>query len=1132
MSALSDYRASSGSLTSPSPSPPPVSPSKKSPSTAKAAGLDSSSELSELTEDEQDGSRESPHSDTPNQDGRRVQRRKRSGIVPEPMWDWAYKANGRKSNDTDEPSSTHSRNSAASNAGHAPDDIARDDIEKDDAEGSRPYTYPARRESDDDDDADDFDDGGDPDQPADSEPENDGVEPPSKPVPAIVPLAKAVTRESSTALTEDEEPTAAPYSDYSMESEEEEEPREEEDDVTGDAGEDGEEGEDVEDDSEPAKNVDTAPVVPLAPASSSIMAGQQIIKTPSPSPSTSPEPEDEPAEEPAGAITEKVVKAEPVEPETVTVAGPNDDGADNADQVEQNAERDADVEAEVETEEAELDLQPAHRAEALDVLAQIELRFALVREALYVEKMEDLAVEEALVLRGLHPEMIHLQNELQTRHDTRLELAAKKRSYEDEHVTLMRKMDEKSIWSWWKFERNDLQTNMFADSNRKRRRLEREKRALDRPSLPQRIPPPPAGRVPAKPLSVRELVKFASLDAVQDRPKLKRKRREPLDQNYAYPSLSVLSPQEIQTDLQLLTAPRSRAYHGPVMGEIGPGMNMPPSFDQHYIEYNAPPGMGPPGHGPAFMHGLPSGAMPVHHPYGPPPPGRVYHQPGPPPMSSIHHPGVRTMQGPGAPPTISAYPPHSTRQPLRSPSPPPMQGYEHGGPINGSQLYGATSGPGQHWTQVPPSATSNPNGAPGPSKQPMMNGYAKEHRRDREAKSERERERERVWHENNAKDAQAQDEYGRLHTPHLHRNNHMHQQLQGVPHHHHVVHRQNTHHHHHAPPGRTPLQPSGQRPLDVDHELSSRHPPPAVEQINLLQKPTPSSPYWKQEDERIREGERDRERDRDRSRNAHVPSGPPPMSQLGPPPSDRERPSFVMTPSQLIQAGHNPPRLEGGAPSRRDLWAEERLRYEQPDGFGHAPHNDGPSRRTHHVHSRQGSGSNVLGSPRMRNGNGLPPQSPPPSIPSQPSGPGMGPAPPPVFTPGLLHSPSRLSTSLHASPRASVGVSTPKGVGTRPVSPLPVSSKALPAAFTPAGPGTPGNTGSRLGTPGLAGPGTRPDAPLSGHGLGLTHGPGIYPPNGSTGLAGPAQPLIPPVSADAGHIAPPKMTPVQLGNGS
>lgn len=64
-------------------------------------------------------------------------------------------------------------------------------------------------------------------------------------------------------------------------------------------------------------------------------------------------------------------------------------------------ERDAEVEAEVETEEAGLELQPAHRAEALDVLAQIELRFALVREGLYDEKMEELAMEGALILQGM-----------------------------------------------------------------------------------------------------------------------------------------------------------------------------------------------------------------------------------------------------------------------------------------------------------------------------------------------------------------------------------------------------------------------------------------------------------------------------------------------------------------------------------------------------------------------------------------------------------------------------------------------------------------------------------------------------------------------------------------------------------
>lgn len=50
--------------------------------------------------------------------------------------------------------------------------------------------------------------------------------------------------------------------------------------------------------------------------------------------------------------------------------------------------------------ELESELQPAHRAEALDVLAIIELNFALLREKLYVEKMEALAWEEGLINDG------------------------------------------------------------------------------------------------------------------------------------------------------------------------------------------------------------------------------------------------------------------------------------------------------------------------------------------------------------------------------------------------------------------------------------------------------------------------------------------------------------------------------------------------------------------------------------------------------------------------------------------------------------------------------------------------------------------------------------------------------------
>ena len=58
------------------------------------------------------------------------------------------------------------------------------------------------------------------------------------------------------------------------------------------------------------------------------------------------------------------------------------------------------AEPEPEPEDEDPDLQPAHRAEALDVLATIELKFALLRERVYVEKMEGLAWEEALVCDG------------------------------------------------------------------------------------------------------------------------------------------------------------------------------------------------------------------------------------------------------------------------------------------------------------------------------------------------------------------------------------------------------------------------------------------------------------------------------------------------------------------------------------------------------------------------------------------------------------------------------------------------------------------------------------------------------------------------------------------------------------
>jgi len=122
---------------------------------------------------------------------------------------------------------------------------------------------------------------------------------------------------------------------------------------------------------------------------------------------------------------------------------------------------------EIDERELEADLQPAHRAEALEVLANIELKFALLRERVYVEKLDDLAWEEMLIsdgsyplvfyiydqltcISGTHPELLNLHAELTKRRDKRLELALRRRSYEMDNSLKRRRVGEDGVWTWWK----------------------------------------------------------------------------------------------------------------------------------------------------------------------------------------------------------------------------------------------------------------------------------------------------------------------------------------------------------------------------------------------------------------------------------------------------------------------------------------------------------------------------------------------------------------------------------------------------------------------------------------------------------------------------------------------------------
>jgi hypothetical protein len=162
-----------------------------------------------------------------------------------------------------------------------------------------------------------------------------------------------------------------------------------------------------------------------AAAASSIMAGSTFIVPPSPTASSassdmssrSPTPEvsgkgAKGRDVEGGASSRRNSMKKPSTSDKHTEAPPaaNDKNNDSALPDPEAAEHDGCSLGDVEVDEPspdqdvemelESDLQPAHRAEALDVLATIELKFALLRERVYVEKMECLSWEEALVGEG------------------------------------------------------------------------------------------------------------------------------------------------------------------------------------------------------------------------------------------------------------------------------------------------------------------------------------------------------------------------------------------------------------------------------------------------------------------------------------------------------------------------------------------------------------------------------------------------------------------------------------------------------------------------------------------------------------------------------------------------------------
>lgn len=407
--------ASSEPLTSPTPSPPrsPV-PSQKPtvPVPVRAPGFGSDSELSELSDDEEGNQ---PHHKQEKEDIRNgigKTRSKSKRVLPGAMWDWAYKKKTLVV-DTD-------ANDAVDNPGQEEGEIeqnmdVKDDVSKDDksksgpdipeqhsttspensphAEAIQKSTVPRQAA---------HEDSGKGEDEMDLDPVEEPVKkPPARPTSVAdddPPHDNAPTLENDDDDDDDEHSASEPEN-------AEEDENEAEDTASVVANDENDEDEDIAS-SRPSSPAGTDedgddPPHPVTKQPSNSLIAPAPLLVPEP-PELDGSPEHSEAEDP-----DPEVEVEPEQDEDTVDVGREGTGVDNGEALAPTAgEPDVDVEESAvhssrsPTPEPDLLEMPAHRAEALDALALIELKFALLRERLYVEKMEELVEEEGMILNG------------------------------------------------------------------------------------------------------------------------------------------------------------------------------------------------------------------------------------------------------------------------------------------------------------------------------------------------------------------------------------------------------------------------------------------------------------------------------------------------------------------------------------------------------------------------------------------------------------------------------------------------------------------------------------------------------------------------------------------------------------
>ncbi|KAG9028909.1 hypothetical protein FRB95_005907 [Tulasnella sp. JGI-2019a] len=259
----------------------------------------------------------------------------------------------------------------------------------------------------------------------------------------------------------------------------------------------------------------------------------------------------------------------------------------NGNRIEKGDEAEEEVEADHDH-EVENEIQPTQRAEALEILAAMELKFAMLRQRIYLDKMHETAREEKMLLEGTHPEYLTLLAELQRRRDRKLNLSELRRTKEEEFATHQRKAEEQAVWRQWNETKDDVRDELVAEANAKRRRLEREKRHIDAPKAVRTVQMPPAPSRSRRPPSPQTLTQ--TLKAYAKQTKANGFSSPPLlpGVSKAAPNLESLSQREAAMDLDLILGNSRRSSATAVAVHHQPQQPLPLPV-QHIHPQQVPP---------------------------------------------------------------------------------------------------------------------------------------------------------------------------------------------------------------------------------------------------------------------------------------------------------------------------------------------------------------------------------------------------------------------------------------------------------------------------------------------------------------------------------------------------------------